>query len=104
VLTVMPLVCKKLLRKTSGLAMRPLGLEGGTTWSNSDDLAGELGRGVAAEDLGFTRARLGRLLVAGRWSEGMDGVVRRRPPRERVLWQAGGQAQATRSSRTFYSA
>jgi hypothetical protein len=104
VLTVMPLVCTKLLRKTSGLAMRPLGLEGGAAWSNSGDLAGELGRGVAGEDLGFTRARLGCLLAVRRWPEGMDGVVRRRPPREQVLQRVGGQAQATRSSRTFYSA
>jgi hypothetical protein len=79
------------------------GLEGGAARSNSNDLAGELGRGVVGEDLGFMRARLGRLLVAGRWPEGMDSVVRRRPPRERVLGRAGRQAQATRNSGTFYS-
>jgi hypothetical protein len=88
----MPLVCTKLLRKKSGLAMRPLGLKGGAAWSNSSDLAGELGQGVAGEDLGLARARLGRLLAAGRWPEGRGGVVRRRPPREWLLRRGCGRA------------
>jgi hypothetical protein len=52
----MPLICTKLLRKKSGLAMRPLGLKGGAAWSNSGDLTSELSRGVAGEDLGLARA------------------------------------------------
>jgi hypothetical protein len=55
----MPLVCTKLLRKKSSLAMRPLGLEGGATWRNSGDLAGDLGQGVLGEALGVARNRLG---------------------------------------------
>jgi hypothetical protein len=47
----MPLICTKLLRKKSSLAMRPLGLECGASWRNS----GDLGRGVLGEALGFTR-------------------------------------------------
>jgi hypothetical protein len=46
VLTVIPLVCTKLLKMKSSLAMRPLRLEGGAAWRNSGDLAGDLGRGV----------------------------------------------------------
>jgi hypothetical protein len=57
VLTVMPLVCTKLLRKKLGLAMRPLGLKGGAAWSNSGDLAGELGWGVTGEALGVAKDR-----------------------------------------------
>jgi hypothetical protein len=58
------------------------GLEGGAARSNSGDLSGELGRGVVGEDLGFTRAQLGRLLATGRWPEGMDGGDRWRRPLE----------------------
>jgi hypothetical protein len=72
--------------------MRSLGLEGGAARSNSGNLAGELGQGVAGDDLGFTRARLGRLLLAGRWPEGKGGVVRRRPPREWLLRRGCGRA------------
>jgi hypothetical protein len=73
VLTVMPLVCTKLLRKKSGLAMRPLGLMGGASWRNSGNLAGELDWGVAGEDLGLARARLylrrgGGRRVGAAWS------------------------------------
>jgi hypothetical protein len=32
---------------------------------------------VAGEGLGFTRARFGHLLAAGRWPEGLGGGVRR---------------------------
>jgi hypothetical protein len=64
VLTVMPLVCTKLLSKSPDLAMWSLGLGGGATWRNFGDLAGELGRGVAGEALGVAGNRLGCLLAA----------------------------------------
>jgi hypothetical protein len=81
-ITDRPFVCTKLPGTTWGFAMWSKGLEGGAARSNSGDLASELSRGVVGEDLGFTRARLGCLLAAGRWPEGMDGGDRWRRPLE----------------------
>jgi hypothetical protein len=65
VFTVMPLVCTKLLRKNSGLAMRPLGAWGGRARRIPARPTTGMAGGVAGEDLGFTSDRFVCLHVAG---------------------------------------
>jgi hypothetical protein len=62
--------------------MWPSGLGGGAARGNSGDLAGELGLGVAGEELGVERARSGCSLAArtgpaagrsgGRWRRPLE--------------------------------
>jgi hypothetical protein len=94
-LTVMPLVCTKLLRKKSGLAMRPLGAWGGAARRISARPAAGMAGGVAGEGLGFTRDRFVCLHAAGRGPAGGHGGDRRRWPLEalpgELMAQSGQQ-------------
>jgi hypothetical protein len=58
--------------------MWPSGLGGGAARGNSGDLVGELGRGVAGEQLGVERAQSVCSLVAGTGPEAGRGGGRRR--------------------------
>jgi hypothetical protein len=78
----MPLICAQLPENTWDLAMWPSGLGGGAARGASGDLAGELGRGVAGEELGVERAPSGCSLTAETGPATGRGRGRRRRPLE----------------------
>jgi hypothetical protein len=73
----------------------PLGAWGRCGRWNSVDLADELGREVAREELGVEQARSECSLAAGRRPEGVYGGDPSRRPLEWLLWRAGGSAWPT---------
>jgi hypothetical protein len=99
-----PWFATKHLRKTSGFAMRSLGLDGGATRSNSGDLAGELGRGVAGEGLGVERTRSRCSLVAKTGPAGGHSGGREMQPQQPQCRRGGGTTSARSGGGSSYRA